>query len=74
MTFATVEEIEDATLKELDGIEAELEEAIEDMKLQIEVRKALGTVTDSWLDRISSALVHAEKSRRAIAKRRGVKK
>lgn len=35
--------------------------AIDDMKLQIKVRRDLDTATDEWLARVSSAVFHNER-------------
>ena len=39
----------------------ECECAIDDMKLQIKVRRDLDTATDDWLARVSSAVFHNER-------------
>jgi hypothetical protein len=49
----------------------ECEGAIEDMKLQIKVRRDLDTATDEWLARVSSAVFHNERVAGLIRERLG---
>ena len=45
--------------------------AIDDMKLQIKVRRDLDTATDDWLARVSSAVFHNERVAGLIRDRLG---
>lgn len=58
----TDEEVHNCTDREtLADMLDECECAIDDMKLQIKVRRDLDTATDEWLARVSSAVFHNER-------------
>ena len=58
----TDEEVHNCTDREtLADMLDECECAIDDMKLQIRVRRDLDTATDEWFARVSSAVFHNER-------------
>lgn len=67
--FPDLAEVADAPSTELRSLLIDTEEAIESMKLQIKVRRDLGTADKNWLDRISTASYFAHQAKNAILKR-----
>lgn len=69
----TDEEVHNCTDREtLADMLDECECAIDDMKLQIKVRRDLDTATDEWLARVSSAVFHNERVAGLIRDRLGL--
>ena len=68
----TDEEVHNCTDREtLADMLDECECAIDDMKLQIRVRRDLDTATDEWLARVSSAVFHNEREAGIIREKLG---